>query len=129
MPEGLITLSYLVASVFFIMSLGGLSKQESSKRGNYYGIIGMSIAILATVLSDNIKGFDNYIILFLIISIGAIIGILVGKKVEMSSMPELVAILHSFVGASAVLVGIVSYLESELLVGSKKCTVGALLAL
>ncbi len=100
--------SYLFASILFILSLGGLSSQESAKRGVWYGIAGMIIAILSTVLGPNISG---HIYIVIAIAIASVIGIMVARKVEMTSMPQLVAILHSFVGLAAVLVGFGSYLD------------------
>lgn len=100
--------SYLFASILFILSLGGLSSQESAKRGVIYGIVGMIIAILSTVLGEGVEG-QTYIIAA--IAIASVIGILVARRVEMTSMPQLVAILHSFVGLAAVLVGFGSYLD------------------
>ena len=102
------TASYLFAGILFILSLGGLSSQESAKRGVMYGIIGMCIAILSTVLGDGVQG---HIYIIIAIAIASIIGLLVARKVEMTSMPQLVAILHSFVGLAAVLVGFGSYLD------------------
>lgn len=106
--SGLQTASYIAASILFIMSLGGLSSQESAKRGNYYGIIGMVLAILATALGESTQG---HAILIAAMAVGSVIGIIVAIKVEMTSMPQLVAILHSFVGLAAVLVGYGSYLS------------------
>lgn len=100
--------SYLFASILFILSLGGLSSQESAKRGVMYGIIGMGIAILSTVLGEGVEG---HIYIIVAIAIASIIGLLLARKVEMTSMPQLVAILHSFVGLAAVLVGFGSYLD------------------
>jgi len=100
--------SYLFASILFILSLGGLSSQESAKRGVLYGIAGMVIAILSTVLGEGVEG-QIYIVAA--IAVASVIGILVARKVEMTSMPQLVAILHSFVGLAAVLVGFGSYLD------------------
>jgi len=102
------TAAYLFASILFILSLGGLSSQESAKRGVFYGIIGMAIAILATVLGQGVAG-QVYIIIA--IAIASVIGLMLARKVEMTSMPQLVAILHSFVGLAAVLVGFGSYLD------------------
>ena len=112
------TAAYLFASILFILSLGGLSSQESAKRGVFYGIIGMAIAILSTVLGDGAQGY-TYIIAA--IAIASVIGIVVARKVEMTSMPQLVAILHSFVGLAAVLVGYGSYMDpaTHLLVGAE----------
>jgi NAD(P) transhydrogenase subunit beta len=108
MTSGLQTVSYIAASILFILSLGGLSTQESAKRGNFYGILGMIIAVLATVLGENVHGYG---LLIASMTIASAIGIYVAVKVEMTSMPQLVAILHSFVGLAAVLVGFGSYLD------------------
>jgi NAD(P) transhydrogenase subunit beta len=108
MSSGLTTVAYIGASILFILSLGGLSNQETARRGNIYGVIGMAIAILATILSTQV---DNYLILLGAVAIGGIIGFLVASKVEMTQMPQLVAILHSFVGLAAVLVGVASYVD------------------
>ncbi|MDG3085482.1 Re/Si-specific NAD(P)(+) transhydrogenase subunit beta [Vibrio hannami] len=107
MSAGLVTAAYIVAAVLFIMSLAGLSKQESARAGNYYGIVGMAIALIATIFSPSAEGFAWVIVAMVI---GGAIGIHYAKKVEMTEMPELVAILHSFVGLAAVLVGYNSYL-------------------
>ena len=108
MSAGLVQAAYIIAALFFILSLAGLSKQESARKGNYYGIAGMAIALIATIFSPNAEGFVWGIIAMVI---GGSIGIHYAKKVEMTQMPELVAILHSFVGMAAVLVGYNSYLE------------------
>ena len=108
MSAGLVQAAYIIAALFFILSLAGLSKQESARKGNYYGIAGMAIALIATIFSPNAEGFVWVIIAMVI---GGSIGIHYAKKVEMTQMPELVAILHSFVGMAAVLVGYNSYLE------------------
>lgn len=102
--------SYLLASILFILSLSGLSSQETAKRGVLFGIIGMTIAILATVFGENVQGY-TYIIVAIIIA--SIIGVLVARKVEMTAMPQLIAILHSFVGLAAVLVGFGSFIDPE----------------
>lgn len=109
MSAGLVQAAYIVAALFFIMSLAGLSKQESARAGNYYGITGMAIALFATIFAPDTNGL-SWIILAMII--GGAIGIYYAKKVEMTQMPELVAILHSFVGMAAVLVGFNSYLNA-----------------
>ncbi|HRO77094.1 MAG TPA: NAD(P)(+) transhydrogenase (Re/Si-specific) subunit beta, partial [Crocinitomicaceae bacterium] len=107
---GIQTAAYLFASILFILSLGGLSSQESAKRGVLFGIVGMVIAVLATVLGvDN--GSNGYVYIIVAIAIASVIGIMVARKVEMTSMPQLVAILHSFVGLAAVLVGFGSYID------------------
>ncbi len=104
------TAAYLFASILFILSLGGLSSQESAKRGVFFGIVGMIIAILSTMLGEGVQG---YVYIIVAIAIASAIGIIVARKVEMTSMPQLVAILHSFVGLAAVLVGFGSYLDPE----------------
>lgn len=117
--EHIQTAAYLFASILFILSLGGLSSQESAKRGVIYGIVGMVIAILATVLGGEVHGI-TYIIIA--IAIASVIGVIVARKVEMTAMPQLVAILHSFVGLAAVLVGFGSYIDphSQALEGVEK---------
>ena len=116
MPEGIITVAYLAASILFILSLGGLSKQETARRGNLYGIAGMVIAILATILL--IRDGSGFLWLIPVVGIGGTVGWVVAKRVEMTAMPELVAILNSFVGLAAVLVGIASSLEAGQFSGS-----------
>jgi NAD(P) transhydrogenase subunit beta len=102
------TAAYLFAAILFILSLGGLSSQETAKRGVWYGIVGMVIAILSTVLGEGAQG---YIYIIIAIAIASLIGVSVARRVEMTSMPQLVAILHSFVGLAAVLVGFGSYID------------------
>ncbi len=104
------TAAYLFASILFILSLGGLSSQESAKRGVYYGIVGMIVAILATVLGQGVAG---HVYIIIAIAIASVIGLMLARKVEMTAMPQLVAILHSFVGLAAVLVGFGSYLDPK----------------
>ncbi|MBW4618319.1 MAG: Re/Si-specific NAD(P)(+) transhydrogenase subunit beta [Cyanosarcina radialis HA8281-LM2] len=110
MSNNLLTVAYIAASALFILSLGGLSNQESARKGNLYGILGMLIAFVATatVLPH---GITEYATLSTVILPGVVIGAIVASRVAMTSMPELVAILHSFVGAAAVLVGVANYLE------------------
>lgn len=110
MSNNLLTVAYIAASALFILSLGGLSNQETAPRGNVYGIVGMLIAFVATALSG---GVTEYGTLAAVILPGAVIGAIVSSRVAMTSMPELVAILHSFVGAAAVLVGIANHLEPD----------------
>ena len=110
MSLGLVQAAYVVAAICFILSLAGLSKQESARSGNYYGIAGMTIALLATILGPHAEGY-SWIILAMVI--GAVIGIILAKRVEMTGMPELVAILHSFVGLAAVLVGFNTFIELD----------------
>ena len=108
MSHGLVTAAYIVAAVLFILSLAGLSKQESAKNGVYYGIAGMAIALFATIFSENTAGLGWVIIAM---AIGGAVGIYKAQKVEMTEMPELIALLHSFVGLAAVFVGYNSFIE------------------
>ncbi len=109
MSSGLVTAAYIVAAILFIFSLAGLSKQETAKNGCYYGIAGMAIALFATIFSENTAGL-GWIIIAMVI--GAAAGIYKAQKVEMTEMPELIALLHSFVGLAAVLVGFNSFIEA-----------------
>ena len=108
MSSGLVSVAYVVASVLFILSLGGLSHQESSRRGNLYGVAGILIALVATVASVSDSGL---VAIMIAVLVGASIGIVIANKVEMTQMPQLVALLHSFVGLAAVLVGFSGYIE------------------
>ncbi len=110
MNSGMVTAAYIIAAVLFILSLAGLSKQETARRGNQAGIAGMAIAVLATIIGD---GVQSYGVLLVMVGIGGAIGAYLARRVEMTEMPELVAILHSFVGLAAVLVGFASYLTPE----------------
>lgn len=103
METGLITATYIVASILFILALGGMSDQETAKRSVWYGIVGMGLAVLATLYS---APSDALIIILPMIIIGAILGTIVATKVEMTGMPQLVAALHSFVGLAAVFIGL-----------------------
>ncbi|WP_148864109.1 Re/Si-specific NAD(P)(+) transhydrogenase subunit beta [Marinobacter fonticola] len=108
MSQGLITVAYVVASILFILSLGGLSHQETARRGNIYGVVGILIAVVATLAGTLDQG---WIATALAIVIGAGVGITIANRVEMTQMPQLVALLHSFVGLAAVLVGFAGYVE------------------
>ena len=108
MSQGLISSAYLVAAVLFILSLGGLSHPESARRGNLYGMVGMAIAIVATLALPHVNA---YVLIAVTMGVGAVIGIVVARRVVMTAMPQLVAMLHSFVGLAAVLVGFASYLD------------------
>jgi len=109
MSIGLVTAGYIAASVLFILALGGLSDQEKAKRAVWFGIIGMSIAVIVTVFGP---GVNSIWLLSAMIAIGAVIGTVVAQRVEMVGMPQLVAALHSFVGLAAVFIGINSVLHS-----------------
>ena len=117
MRDSLITIAYIAASALFIMSLGGLSRQETARRGNLYGILGMLIALVATAARMT---FDSYTVLAAMLIPGAAIGALVASRVQMTAMPQLVAILHSFVGAAAVLVGFATYLGDHQIAEAEK---------
>jgi len=111
-------MSYIVATILFIFSLSGLSNQETARKGNYYGMLGMAIAIIATALSASVT---SYAILIVALLIGGAIGARAALKVEMTQMPELVAIMHSLVGMAAVLVGYANFMDSSIsLVGVEK---------
>jgi H+-translocating NAD(P) transhydrogenase subunit beta len=105
---GIVTVSYIAATILFILALGGLSNQETARRGNWYGIIGMTIALLATILGVVTR---NYTVLLVALLIGGSIGLLLARRVQMTQMPELVAILHSLVGLAAVLVGFANFMD------------------
>lgn len=111
MTSGIVTGSYIIAAVLFIFSLGGLSHPRTARRGNFYGMVGMVIAIAVTILllgeSANLK------LLASVMLIGALIGLTVAYRVQMTEMPELVAVLHSFVGMAAVLIGFATYLDGS----------------
>jgi NAD(P) transhydrogenase subunit beta len=111
MSHSLVTMSYIVATILFIFSLSGLSNQETARRGNYYGMLGMAIAIIATALSPSVS---SYSILIVALLIGGAIGATAASKVEMTQMPELVAIMHSLVGMAAVLVGYANFMDTSL---------------
>ena len=107
MSPGIITASYVGATILFILALGGLSNQETSRRGNIFGITGMAIALIVTIASVT----SNIEILVGGLVIGASIGLILAKRVQMTEMPELVAILHSLVGLAAVLVGFANFMD------------------
>ncbi len=115
MPETLVTIAYLAAGLLFIFSLGGLSAQDSARRGNLFGMIGMVMAVAVTAFGPRV---ESYSVLSVALVVGGAIGALLASRVEMTSMPQLVAILHSFVGAAAVLVGIATAINhTEVLSG------------
>jgi len=106
MNPGIVTVSYIGATILFILALGGLSNQETARRGNIYGIIGMFIALVATIAGVT----ANIGILVGGLVIGGSVGLILAKRVQMTEMPELVAILHSLVGLAAVLVGFANFM-------------------
>ncbi len=107
MNPGIVTASYIGATILFILALGGLSNQESARRGNIYGIIGMILALLATI--SGVTGNVGILVGGLVV--GGSVGLLLAKRVQMTEMPELVAILHSLVGMAAVLVGFANFMD------------------
>jgi NAD(P) transhydrogenase subunit beta len=110
MSPTLLTVSYLAATILFVLSLGGLSNPESSRRGNLYGMIGMAIAVLATVLGPHVtKAAYPWIVGAMLV--GAVTGLYAARVVKMTQMPELVALMHSLVGLVAVLVGFANYID------------------
>ncbi len=115
MLSGAITAAYIIAAILFILSLGGLSHQQTAQRGNRYGVLGMAIALIATLLYSSVQSYGTILLLVLV---GGTVGLRLAKRVEMTQMPELVALLHSFVGLAAVLIGFSSALGQTSLSGS-----------
>ena len=110
MTSGLSMVAYLGAAILFILCLGGLSNQETSRRGNVYGMIGMAIAVVATVFGTQVMSAGlPYIIAAMIV--GAAIGLYAARVVQMTQMPELVALMHSLVGLAAMLVGYANFID------------------
>ena len=110
MTSSLITVSYLAAAILFILALSGLKDNQSARRGNLYGMIGMTIAILVTISAFVTK---NHNILIVVMVIGGVSGFVLSRRVKMTQMPELVAILHSLVGLAAVLIGFANFLDTS----------------
>ncbi len=108
MNSGIVAVSYIAASALFILALGGLSHQETARRGNWYGIVGMALALVVTIVGL-VTANHGYLIVGIVAGGG--IGYLLAKRIEMTQMPELVAILHSLVGLAAVLVGYANAIE------------------
>jgi len=110
MSASLATVSYIGATILFILSLGGLSNPESSRRGNLYGMIGMAIAVLATIFGPRVTG-GGITLIIAAMTVGGAIGIFAARTVKMTQMPELVALMHSLVGLAACLVGFANYID------------------
>ncbi len=110
MSATLATVSYIGATILFILSLGGLSNPETSRRGNLYGMIGMTIAVLATVFGPQVTS-AGYVWIIAAMVVGASIGLYAARVVKMTQMPELVALMHSLVGLAAMLVGFANYID------------------
>ena len=111
MSEGLMTTAYIGATILFILSLGGLSNPETSRRGNLFGMIGMAIAVLATLVGPRVTGGSNFAIILSGMAIGGAVGVFAAIRVKMTQMPELVALMHSLVGLAACLVGFANYID------------------
>ncbi len=113
MSESLTTVAYLGAAILFILSLGGLSNPETSRRGNVYGMIGMALAVLATIFGPKVAAAGlGWVIAALVL--GGSVGLYAAKVVKMTQMPELVALMHSLVGLAACLVGFASYVDTSI---------------
>jgi NAD(P) transhydrogenase subunit beta len=112
MTASLATVAYIGATILFILSLGGLANPETARRGNLFGMIGMAIAVLATVLGPRVTP-AGYAWIIGALVIGGSIGLFAAKKVQMTQMPELVALMHSLVGLAACLVGFASYVDTS----------------
>ncbi|WP_237055278.1 Re/Si-specific NAD(P)(+) transhydrogenase subunit beta [Microbulbifer sediminum] len=109
--NGMISMAYLFSAVMFILSLGGLSSHETARRGNIYGMVGMAVAIIATI-AGIVTG--AYWMVAIAMAVGAVIGIFLARRVAMTQMPQMVALLHSFVGLAAVLIGWGGFLDPRL---------------
>jgi len=116
----IVTVSYIAAAILCILALGGLSHQTSARRGNYYGMIGMGLAIVATI-SGVVT--DNFFFMIAPIIIGSVIGLILARKVKMTQMPELIAILHSGVGLAAVLVGFATFMDHSITLSGPEKTI------
>jgi len=122
MANSLTAVAYLGATILFILSLGGLSNPETSRRGNLYGMIGMTIAVLATVLGARVAATGiPWIVAAMVV--GAAIGLVAARKVQMTQMPELVALMHSLVGLAACLVGFASYVDPSIVLSGAEKTI------
>ncbi|MGO4568882.1 NAD(P)(+) transhydrogenase (Re/Si-specific) subunit beta [Rhizobium sp. 2YAF20] len=116
MTIGIVSAAYIAAAVLFVLALGGLSDQESAKRAVWYGIVGMALAVFATVFGP---GVGNWIIILVMIAGGSVMGYYVAARVQMTEMPQLVAALHSFVGLAAVCIGFNAVLELGIVLALK----------
>ena len=112
MTSSLATMAYIAATILFILSLGGLANPETARRGNLFGMVGMAIAVLATVLGPRVSPAGIPWIIGALV-VGGSIGLYAAKKVQMTQMPELVALMHSLVGLAACLVGFASYVDTS----------------
>src|SRR3954469_908220 len=110
MPVTLVTAAYVGAIILFILSLGGLSNPETSRRGNLYGMIGMALAVLATIFGPHVTP-AGYGWIAGAMAVGAAVGLYASRVVKMTQMPELVALMHSLVGLAAVFVGFANFID------------------
>src|SRR3954469_2421407 len=122
MSPSLVTVSYIAATILFILSLGGLSNPETSRRGNLYGMIGMALAVLATIAGRVAPSGIAWVLVALVI--GAAIGLVLARTVKMTQMPELVAFMHSLVGLVAMLVGYASFIDPTASAGMSSAEAG-----
>ncbi|WP_427914045.1 Re/Si-specific NAD(P)(+) transhydrogenase subunit beta [Ramlibacter sp. MMS24-I3-19] len=113
MSSSLASMAYIGATILFILSLGGLSNPETARRGNLFGIIGMAVAVLATVFGPRVTPAGIPWIVGALV-VGAAVGLIAARKVQMTQMPELVALMHSLVGLAACLVGFASYVDTSI---------------
>lgn len=109
MTTGIVSAAYISSAVLFILSLGGLSGQESARRAIWYGIVGMALAVVATIFGP---GVENWFIIIVMIAAGSVLGTYLARRVQMTEMPQLVAALHSFVGLAAVFIGFNAHIEA-----------------
>ncbi len=123
MTIGIVSAAYVAAAVLFILSLGGLSGQESAKRAVWYGIVGMGLAVIATVFGP---GVGHWFIVLLMLAGGSVLGYFVASRVQMTEMPQLVAALHSFVGLAAVFIGFNAHIEEAHFAGLDEAARAAL---
>ncbi|MGR9167326.1 NAD(P)(+) transhydrogenase (Re/Si-specific) subunit beta [Rhizobium leguminosarum] len=123
MTIGIVSAAFIAAAVLFILSLSGLSGQESAKRAVWYGIVGMALAVIATVFGPDV---GNWFIIVAMIAGGAVLGSYVASRVQMTEMPQLVAALHSFVGLAAVFIGFNAHIEAARVAGLDEAARAAL---
>ncbi|MFZ1726177.1 MAG: NAD(P)(+) transhydrogenase (Re/Si-specific) subunit beta [Albidovulum sp.] len=123
MSIGIVSAAYISAAILFILALGGLSGQESAKRAIWYGIVGMALAVFATVFGPE---SGRFVLVILMFAIASVIGWQVATRVQMTEMPQLVAALHSFVGLAAVFIGFNAHIEATRVAGMAEAARGAL---
>ncbi|MBB4066605.1 NAD(P)(+) transhydrogenase (Re/Si-specific) subunit beta [Gellertiella hungarica] len=123
---GFTTSAYVVAAVLFILSLGGLSGQESAKRAVWYGIAGMALAVIATFIGQSANGTLVNVLTVLMLVAGAVLGAIAAKRVQMTEMPQLVAAMHSLVGLAAVFIGYNAHIEAARVIGLDEASKAAL---